>query len=110
MATTTSFVKHRTTSGGVVVQAQGTMADAANGGTFAVRLSADGSIVLRNIQTVHITNLGSQSVIVGGAGTTGNYVTLSTVRFGSLTGESVVHPGDGTVDINWMVTGGGGSV
>lgn len=110
MATTSSFVKLRNAAGGYSIQAMGSHTGAVNAGTFAVRLEATGSAVLRNIETVQISNKGTESVLVGGQGSSGIYVTLSTARVGSTDDETCFRVGDGTVDIYWAVTGGGGSV
>lgn len=110
MAKTTSFQKLRTTGGGIVIQAQGSVNDVSSGGSFSVTLDTAGSMVLRNVQTVILTKAGSAGILLAAKGSSDGYIATTSVHIGSTADGLIVNPASGTINAYFKVTGGGGSI
>lgn len=107
MAKTLAFGRLPGVQGGRgLLIAVGTIASASDAGSFAVQLDTAGSVVMRNVVTAHLTQMGTVAAQITGTGSTNGYVVLGINRLGTFV---LATPG-GTVDLYFTVYGGGGSI
>ncbi|MDP2672032.1 MAG: hypothetical protein Q8O68_00795 [Candidatus Daviesbacteria bacterium] len=91
------------------VMAWGTVASVVSGGSFAVSLDTGGSVQLRNVLAPQVSVLNSvygTAAVLEVVGSTNGYITVTIWDAG--TGELAVNAG--TVDLNFLAIGGGGSI
>ncbi len=107
MAKTIGFaILHPTSGGRGPVMAYGTAAALSDGGSFAIDLDSAGSQILRNIQSVFVKQIGTIAAQIEGQGSSSGYVTVNVNRLGTF----VLSTPGGTVDIQFVAIGGGGSI
>ena len=114
MAQTIAFGKIPGVNGPGFKIAVGTVSGIHDAGTFFVRQGGQaGSQVMRNVQVIFMTNLGTESVMVTAQGSSSGAITTKTTHIGSLTGETRVVVNAGTLDCHFIAIGGntvGGSL
>lgn len=107
MAKVISFTRLPSTSGGRgAVMAIGTAAALTDGGSFAVTLASAGSQVMRNIQAVVVTQIGTVAALPTATGSSSGYVTINVTRLGTFVNAAQ----GGTIDLQFFAIGGGGSI
>lgn len=84
----------------------GTVAAIGDAGSFAVTLDSAGSLQMRNIQVIQLTQLGTVAAQVTGSGSSDGYVAVNVNRLGTFV---LATPG-GTVDLQYVAYGGAGSL
>ena len=93
--------------------AVGTVSGVHNAGTFFVRQGGEaGSQVMRNVQVVMMTPLGTASILINAQGSSSGAITTTLIHAGSLD-EEVNFIKGGTTDAHFIVFGGntvGGSL
>lgn len=107
MAHTLGYLRLNSAHGGRgPVMAYGTVAAIGDAGSFAVQLDSGGSRCLRDVTAAFLTQNGTVAAVPQATGSSNGYVTVDINRMGSFV---LATPG-GTLDMNFVVFGGSGSL